>query len=54
MRLKVSFEIDIPEYATHPQAVEWIKWEIGSGSHICIDNPLDDSDLIAQNVRITG
>ncbi len=52
MKLKVSFEVDVPDGATEQQAIEWLRWELGTGSHIDIDNPLDDGDLVAKNVRI--
>jgi len=51
MKLKVSFEVQIPANATQQEAIEWVKYEIGATCSISMDNPLEDSDLMASNVR---
>lgn len=50
-RLRISFEIDLPETATREQVFEWLGMEL-TGSGIDGDNPLIAHDLEGENRTI--
>lgn len=50
-RLRISFEIDLPETATSDQVEEWLDMEL-TGGGIDGDNPLIAHDLEGENIEI--
>lgn len=51
-KVKVEFEISVPDGVTPAQVEEWVLFEVGAQGHIKAENPLADTDLEASKVVV--
>ena len=54
MKLKVEFEVTVPDEVTLEQAEEWLLFQLGERGGMPADNPMADSDLEARRVLVTS
>jgi len=52
MKLKVEFEVTVPDGVTLEQAEEWLLYQLGERGGIPAENPMADSDLEARRVWV--
>ena len=53
MKLKVEFEVTVPDGVAIEQAEEWLEFELGARGDMQLDNPMIDTDLEARRVLVT-
>ncbi len=53
-KVKVEFEVSVPDGVTPAQVEEWVRFEVGAQGHrhIKAENPLADTDLEASKVVV--
>lgn len=52
MKLKVQFEVTVPDHVTIEQAEEWLRFQIGASGGMQSVNPLSGDDLEARSVTV--
>lgn len=52
MKLKVEFEVSVPDGVTIEQAEEWLLFQLGQRGGMAADNPLAYTDLEARGTWI--
>lgn len=52
MKLRVEFDVEVPDSVTLEQAEEWLRFELGTGFSMHEKNPMLDIDLEAKNIWI--
>jgi hypothetical protein len=52
MKLKVQFEVTVPDHVTIEQAEEWLRFQIGASGGMKSANPLSGDDLEARSVSV--
>lgn len=51
-KVKVEFEVSVPDGVTPAQVEKWVRFEVGAQGHIMAENPLVDTDLDASKVVV--
>lgn len=53
MKLKVEFEVTVPDGVTLKQAEEWLLFQLGEHGGMPASNPLADTDIKAHRTFVT-
>lgn len=53
MKLRVQFEVTVPDEVTLEQAEEWLLYQLGQRGGMPAANPLADTDLEGRRVCVT-
>lgn len=52
MKLKVEFEVEVPDSVTIEQAEEWVFFQLGERGGMSAYNPLADVDIEARRTSV--
>jgi hypothetical protein len=54
MKLRVEFEVTVPDGVTLEQAEEWLLYQLGERGGMSAENPLSDTDLEARRTSVAS